>query len=213
MFRALYHVGDWLMLGLKIQAYVVLRILRGGVVGGIFPAMLGTFRGLQQVMTAGETNNLSIRALLAKETPREAKLMNQLGYLFWSVLALLWVNHEIASVLPDMGWLSLFLLIALGFVASMWLSVIMLVAKYELPFGQYVYQSFLASVLGVVEHVATGLAMFLILVTGLAVPPVSFFIGAAALSLPHVWFSRSALARFERVVYQHKQATQQEDQP
>ena len=203
MFGSFYTVGDWMILGLKLQIYVILRTLRGGVVWGLFPAMLGTFRTVQRCLSERHTQ-VTIQEMITRESISEVKLMNQLGYLFGPVLVVLFINYEIARLLPDMWLLQAFLSVVMAFVASMWLSAIMLVNKYELPLGQTIYQSFLASVLGVVESIAIGLAMFLMMVTGVAIPPVSFFMGAAALSLPHVWFSRSALARFERVVYQYK---------
>ena len=83
----------------------------------------------------------------------------------------------------------------------MWLFVVALYNKYELPVSQYLFQAFLGSIVNILESIA--IIIGLGVATGLAmlIPPLGFFAGVSLFMFPHVWFARRGIERFERLFY------------
>jgi len=199
--KYLYLIGSLLVLGIKIQLYFLLRTFKGGIIFGIFPAVFGCFRIATKCINDKDISHVYLKAELEKENKEENVKINILGYIFAFAFAVVAVNMQISRELIQINVLHWFLLAIALIIISMWIYVIALFTKYELPIKQYILQSFLCSITGIVETIAIFLAIGIATALGLTVPPLSFFLGAGMVVLPHAWFARNAIARFERVFY------------
>lgn len=200
--------GNLLIFGLKFQAYFFLRVLKGGIIFGIFPAMFGSYKLLTKCLNDKDMSHVSIKQALSDETKSELIKMNILGYGFAFVFYLLGVNLLISRTFIGIDALHWFLIAVIVLMVSLWIYVVVLFTKYELPLRQYILQSFLCSVLGIIETIGIVVTFGFATALVVTIPPLGVFFGVVLITLPHAWFGRTALRRFERVVYQHK--TQEE---
>jgi len=198
-----YAIGTFMVFGLKLQGYFLIKTLMGGIVFGFFPSLLELYRLMQAVL---EKRDLDAAPLTLKRgNKREFWLANGFGYLFLVVFTLLLWNHQVARNYLFSPAFYFFNLAVMALALGTGLYLIPLIAKYELPARQYLFQAFLCGALGIFESVAIVLGVALLGAVGFIVPPIGFFLGIPLLMLPYVWFSLPALARFERVIYKSKE--------
>lgn len=201
--KAIYQVGSLLLLGLKLQIYFLLKTCMGGIVLGIFPAFFETFRILRQCMNERDIHHVYLIKELKKFDKKEFVKMNILGYLFTFFIYLQVLNLQISRYIIQIRLLHWFILFVLILTTSMWLYVVALFTKYDLPIRQYVLQGFLCSIVGILETIAIILGIGIVMGLGLMVPSVGFFLGIPLLMVPHAWFSQAVIVRLERVFYKN----------
>lgn len=202
--KTIYTIGSLLLLGLKLQVYFLIKTLMGGIVLGIFPAFFGTFRILWECMSEQDIHHVYLKKELKKFDKKEFIKVNIIGYIFAVIIYILVLNMQISRYFIQINILHWFILFVLILIISIAIYVIALFTKYDLPIRQYIFQGFLCSIVGIFETIAIFLGFGLAIGIGFVIPPISFFIGIPLVILPHAWFSRAAVARFERVFYKKK---------
>jgi len=203
--KLVHQLGSLILLGLKLQIYFLLKTLMGGIVLGIFPAFFGVFRIITECINERDVHHVYLGKELKKFDKKEFIKMNILGYLLLVCMYILTLNLWIVQnylQVEVFRWFTVFLLIV---VSSVTIYVAALFTKYDLPIRQYILQGFLCSIVGILETIAIALGIGLSIGIALVAPSISFFLGIPLLILPHAFFSRAAVARFERVFYKFKE--------
>lgn len=203
--RIMYQVGSLLLLGLKLQVYFLLKTLMGGVVFGVFPAFFGVFRIITICIAERDIYHVYLGKELKKFDKKEFIKTNCLGYIFAFCMYLLLLNLWVVQNYLQVRIFHFFTLFLIALSVSVFLYVVALFTKYELPIRQYFFQGFLCSIIGILETIAIALGFSIAIGLAYVLPVVGFFLGIPFLMFPHAWFSRSAVARFERVFYKIKE--------
>ena len=176
----------------------------GGIVLGVFPALFGVFRIITTCINERDIHHAYLGKELKKFDKKEFIKMNLLGYLFTFCIYILSLNLWVAQNFLQVRIFYFFTLFLIILVISIFLYVIALFIKYELPIRQYIIQGFLCSIVGFLETIAIALGIGLSIGIALVIPSISFFVGIPLMVLPHAFFSQAAIARFEKIFYKPK---------
>ena len=196
--KMLEKIGNLLLLGLKLQTYFLIRTLRGGIILGIFPAFFDLFRIIGDCAKQQNADTFSLSQGFKRFERNDFRQTNLLGFLFLGICYILSLNLWVSRHYFPSGLFRIFTWALLAAVVSIALYVVPLYLKYELPLNQYIHQAFLCGVVGIFETVAIALGTGLALGLALRVPFIGLAMGIPLLILPHAWFSRAAVERFEK---------------
>lgn len=199
--RKIYGLGSLLLFGVQVQAYFLVTLLKGAVVFGFFPAMVGTLRILRKAMEQKDLGGLSLSEAIREFDKKEWVSSNLIGWPALLLCYLFSVNLWISQQYLQVGVFHIFNIVLLAVVGSVLLHALSLMAKYDLPVKQYVIQGFLCGIIGFFDTLAALIGMALAFAVGIVIPPIGFFMGTALILAPYAWFGNSTLARLERVFY------------
>jgi len=195
--QSLYKLGSILIFGLKLQGYFLWQVLLGGVIFGIFPAILSLYRIVYKCIEEKSITELDLRGELKKTCKSEFKKINLLGYLFLMGSLVLMVNLNISQYYIRNGWIHAMLLIIAILVSGTALFSFPIFAKYELSFKQYLLQSLLFFVLNIFESIAILLGVTICLFICLLFPIIGVCCSVPFVLFPYVWFSRLGVQKVE----------------
>jgi len=200
--KFIQKVGSFLLAGIKLQIYFFLTSLKGGIVLGVFPALLGVFKILQRCLVERDFDHIFLGVELKKWDKSEFWHINALGWLFLALLFVLSFNLRFAEEIIHNGLFHVFTLVVLIIHLIISFNVFALFAKYRLPFKQYLLQGFLCALFGLPETIAFVFGMSLAFGLSLTIPPLGFFLGIPFMMLPYAWFTLTSVKRFELKFYQ-----------
>ena len=196
-----YGIGSLLLFGLELQIYFIAKLLKGAVVLGFFPALVGSLRILRKVMEEKDVSDFSLLKELKKSDKKEFLISNQLGWAFAVLLGIQAFNLQFSQHYFNIRAFQVFTVVLLALAAMVALYIFPLVSKYDLTFKQYVLQAFLCSVVGILETLAIFIGMSLAMGLGIIFPPIGFFTGISLMLAPYAWFSIAVMRRFENLFY------------
>jgi len=199
--QKIYKIGNLFILGMKLQGYFLWKLISGGIILGIFPALLGLYRLIYQYINDKNNRDIKILTEMRKSNKKEFWQINGLGFLFLIGSGILFINLNISRQYFQNGLYHLFLLMFLGLYLGASHFVIPIFAKYELPLKQYIYQAFLFFLINILETIAIILGVTLSLMICFLVPIVGFLTGIPLILTPYVWFSKAAVEKAEIVFY------------
>jgi len=200
----IYTIGAIVIFGMKLQLYFLQRVLKGGIIFGIFPGILVLYRVISLCLEAQTIDDITPSIEMKKLTKKEMIQVNMLGYMILGLSFILLLNRQFSIHFIRSPLLHYFILFVLLLTLATGLYMIPLLAKYELPMKQYILQSFLLCCISIFDIVAILLGTIFALIVAVIFPPIAFFTGIPLVMLPYVWFSRMSIRRLEVVIYKQK---------
>jgi len=200
--KSIYKFGSLFVFGMKLQLIFFLKMLKGGVIFGIFPAILTLYRILSFSVEEKTLQIIHIKEELDNVSKKEFMQVNIFGWLSMLMIFLLGMNFYISEnfiKIPAFHFLTILMLVL---VIGTSLYLLPILAKYELPMKQYILQAFILNIISIFDSIAIFIGIFIALVFCL-LPPIGFFAGIPLILLPYVWFTKSSMKRLETVIYKN----------
>lgn len=191
-------LGEYLRLGMRMQAYFICYLVRGGVVFGFFPALATLSRMLYQEILKQPAVNM--KAEFKRYYWQHFKESNLLGYCFLGIGFFLWLDLQISKQLIGnpiihMGLLGLFLLVigTAGYLFPVF-------TRYNLSFLGYIKQSVIVFFTNIGITLAIFLSTLLIFFLCIALPFLALTVSIPLIVFPSIWWGLQACQKSESKV-------------
>lgn len=196
-YRLTYTVGQWLVFLLQLNFIWLFFVLKGGILFGLFPASTAMIQTLFYRFERKEAP-LNLWQYYSAHFSKHFKEANILGYIYLSIMLLLYVDLRVAGQLIQNRFVHGSLLVLFIFSFFLGLHLFTCFARYELTIRHYFKQSFFLMISSILETIAIVLGIFLATAISTLFPILMILTLSPLILLPMSYFSLQAMHKIEK---------------
>ncbi|MGX7105048.1 DUF624 domain-containing protein [Globicatella sanguinis] len=188
-------LGNFILNILKLHVLAIIHILRGGVILGLFPAMVSIWDLYFHSFSDDKEPKIT---QFTKKWQEYFKTANILGFILLALILL--ISYEILLTLKVLNWpwLSLFLLFIGIILFGIFIYSFASLIRYDLSIKNHFKQAFFLLLCSIPELIAGIIGAALAIAILALFPFLAIFASIPLILFPFAWFSYQAVTKLER---------------